>query len=130
MSLVNSLVALGVGAKQITNVGKGKAGQTAKKPPIVDSGTKVAVETTTNNKLPTIHKPNTVIKRVDENGKLISERIFDENGRVIKDIHHTDHGNPKLHPKVPHEHTWDWSDPKKQDHQNNRIGVQHERINN
>ncbi|HHZ8805803.1 T7SS effector LXG polymorphic toxin, partial [Enterococcus faecalis] len=77
------------------------------------SGAKVTVETTTNSKIPTIHKANTVIKRVDENGNLISERIFDDKGRVIKDIHHTDHGNPKMHPKVPHEHIWDWSDPKK-----------------
>lgn len=30
-----------------------------------------------------------------------------------KDIDYTDHGNPKEHPKVPHEHTWDWSDPNK-----------------
>lgn len=21
----------------------------------------------------------------------------------------TDHRNPKTHPEVPHEHTWDWS---------------------
>ena len=27
------------------------------------------------------------------------------------EIDYTDHGNPVLHPKVPHEHTWDWSDP-------------------
>lgn len=30
-----------------------------------------------------------------------------------KDIDYTDHGNPKEHLKVPHEHTWDWSDPNK-----------------
>ena len=30
-----------------------------------------------------------------------------------KDIDYTDHGNPKEHPKVPHEHTWDGSDPNK-----------------
>ncbi|MBO0468639.1 hypothetical protein JZO73_14110 [Enterococcus plantarum] len=54
-----------------------------------------------------------MIKRVDKNGNLISERIFDDKGRVIKDIHHTDHGNSKMHPKVPHEHIWDWSDSKK-----------------
>ena len=32
-------------------------------------------------------------------------------GRAKKDIDYTDHGNPKDHPKVPHEHFWDWSDP-------------------
>lgn len=150
-SLANSLAALGVGAKQIINVGKGKSSQSSTKFPTINrgprvknigksnktitvsskkiqsvkgkpsrvkvpekaSGAKLTVETTTNSKIPTIHKPNTVIKRVDKNGNLISERIFDDKGRVIKDIHHTDHGNPKMHPKVPHEHIWDWSDPKK-----------------
>ncbi|GGC96583.1 hypothetical protein ACWOC6_11075 [Enterococcus wangshanyuanii] len=73
----------------------------------------MTVETTTNNKIPTTYKPNTVIKRVDANGNLISERIFNDKGRVIKDIHHTNHGNPKMHQKVPHEHIWDWSDPKR-----------------
>ncbi|PZL75508.1 hypothetical protein CI088_04950 [Enterococcus plantarum] len=51
---------------------KGKTGY--KKP----SGSKLTVETTTNSKIATIHKPNTVIKRVDKNGNLISERIFDD----------------------------------------------------
>ncbi|MGX7150325.1 hypothetical protein [Enterococcus ureasiticus] len=57
-SLVNSLAALGVGAKQITNVGKGKAGQTPKKPPIVGSGRKV----------PAIGKPK---KTISAPGKKI-----------------------------------------------------------
>nr|MBO0436014.1 hypothetical protein [Enterococcus sp. DIV0849a] len=97
------------GSKDGKNQGKSKGSSGDKKA----SGAKLTVETTTNSKIPTIHKPNTVIKRVDKNGNLISERIFDDKGRVIKDIHHTDHGNPKMHPKVPHEHIWDWSDPKK-----------------
>jgi hypothetical protein len=28
------------------------------------------------------------------------------------DVDHTDHGNPKRHPEVPHEHEWDWSSGK------------------
>ncbi|MBM7541129.1 hypothetical protein JOE23_001374 [Amphibacillus cookii] len=77
------------------------------------SGAKLTVETTTNSKIPTVHKPNSVIRRVNSNGNLISERIFDDVGKVITDIHYTDHGNPKMHPKVPHKHHWDWSDPNK-----------------
>lgn len=38
---------------------------------------------------------------------------YDKNGRAQKDIDYTDHGNPKEHPKVPHEHKWDWSNPNK-----------------
>lgn len=48
--------------------------------------------------------PNTVhiCKR---NGILRNERYFDENGNPYLDIDYTDHGNSKMHPIVPHEHT-------------------------
>lgn len=51
------------------------------------------------------HRPNSVIKRV-ENGYVVSERYYDENGDVYLDIDYTNHGNPKTHPKVPHIHRW------------------------
>jgi hypothetical protein len=54
-------------------------------------------------------KPNSSMDRVDENGNLIQRRYYDENGNAKKDTDFTDHGNPKEHPKVPHEHDWDWS---------------------
>lgn len=73
---------------------------------------KKSVETVKNSKIPTTYTPNSIIRRVDDNGTVISERVFGPDGRAVKDIHYTDHGNPKLHPKVPHEHIWDWSDPK------------------
>lgn len=44
-------------------------------------------------------------------GKKIRDRYYDKKGRAKKDIDYTDHGNPKDHPKVPHEHFCDWSDP-------------------
>jgi len=37
-------------------------------------------------------------------------RFFDNKGNVTKDIDFTNHGNPKNHPDVPHEHFWDWKD--------------------
>lgn len=46
-----------------------------------------------------------------KDGKLIQERIYDENGQAKTDIDYTDHGNPLKHPEVPHKHNWDWSDP-------------------
>ena len=61
-------------------------------------------------RLPTKAKPNSVMT-LYRNGKKIRDRYYDKKGRAKKDIGYTDHGNPKDHPKVPHEHFWDWSDP-------------------
>ncbi|MBZ6527888.1 hypothetical protein HYQ40_08850 [Aerococcaceae bacterium DSM 111021] len=41
------------------------------------------------------------------------ERTFDSEGKALHDKHYSDHGNAKNHPKVPHEHDWDWSNPNK-----------------
>lgn len=30
----------------------------------------------------------------------------DSSGKSYLDIHYTNHGNPKKHPKVPHRHSW------------------------
>lgn len=50
--------------------------------------------------------------------KLVSERYYDKDGKAYLDIHYTDHGNPKKHPNVPHEHSIHyknnkpiWNDP-------------------
>ncbi|GAA0352345.1 RHS repeat-associated core domain-containing protein [Bacillus horti] len=64
------------------------------------------------NKLPMQGKPNSSIDRVDDKGKVIQRRYYDENGRPIRDVDFTDHGHPKHH-NVPHEHIWDLSDPNK-----------------
>ncbi|MDY5820648.1 MAG: hypothetical protein SPJ70_05010 [Candidatus Borkfalkiaceae bacterium] len=48
--------------------------------------------------------PNSVhINKRD--GILSSERYFDEKGKPYLDIDYTDHGNAKIHPIVPHEHS-------------------------
>ncbi len=62
--------------------------------------------------LPIKAEPNSV-RTLYHNGIKIRDRYYDEDGYAKKDIDYTDHGNPKEHPKVPHEHTWDWSDPNK-----------------
>ncbi len=38
------------------------------------------------------------------NGKLDSERYYGKDGKAYLDIDYSDHGNPKTHPIVPHEH--------------------------
>ncbi len=63
-----------------------------------------------NSNLPTKSKPNSK-KTLYKNGKKIRDRYYDEQGYAKKDIDYTDHGNPKEHPKVPHEHKWDWRNP-------------------
>ena len=41
-----------------------------------------------------------------KDGKLFKERWYGPDGLPQKDRHHTDHGNPKHHPNVPHDHDW------------------------
>lgn len=56
-----------------------------------------------NAKVPDKSTPNSVTKKYIDN-KLITERYYDKNGNPYLDIDYTDHGNPKTHPNVPHEH--------------------------
>ena len=44
------------------------------------------------------------------NGNLYQERWYGPDGKPIKDRHHTNHGNAKLHPKVSHDHDWGYND--------------------
>ena len=37
-----------------------------------------------------------------------TRRWFGPDGKASRDVDYTDHGNPKAHPEVPHEHIWDW----------------------
>lgn len=56
-----------------------------------------------NAKVPDRSNPNSVTKKFINN-KLATERYYDEKGNPYLDIDYTDHGNPKTHPHVPHEH--------------------------
>ena len=53
---------------------------------------------------------NSVGKEYDESGNLRKERLYGPDGLAVKDKHYTDHGNPKKHPKVPHEHDWGFNE--------------------
>lgn len=53
-------------------------------------------------------EPNSSADIRDGNGDIVRRRWFDENGDAKRDLDYTDHGNPKKHPEVPHEHYWDW----------------------
>ena len=44
-----------------------------------------------------------------KNGELDSWRWYDADGRATRNRNFNDHGNPKAHPVVPHDHIWDYS---------------------
>lgn len=57
-------------------------------------------------------EPNVVIDHVDENGSVKARGFYDADGVKEKDIHTTNHGNPKRHPygehgEHIHEYMWD-----------------------
>lgn len=56
-----------------------------------------------------IGEPDSSVDILDENGQVKTRRQYDSEGKAYRDVDMTDHGNPKQHPEVPHEHTWDWS---------------------
>ena len=63
----------------------------------------------TPHTLPSIGKPNSIGRQYNEDGDLVTERVYGPDGRAQRDIDYTDHGHPKYHPDIPHQHDWDWS---------------------
>ena len=59
--------------------------------------------------VPVHGEPNSVTQSY-KNGNLVTERYYDNNGNPYLDIDYTDHGNPKMHSVVPHEHSVDVTD--------------------
>ena len=58
--------------------------------------------------MPMTGAPNSVIQNFSGD-VLTTERYFTSDGSPYVDIDYTDHGNPKMHPIVPHEHSIDTS---------------------
>ena len=84
----------GVGSSVTTNTGE-----------VLDT-TPSKTHFTTNKNPGANGTPNSSVDIVDSHGKLKTRRWYNENGQAIRDVDFTNHGNPKLHPVVPHEHTW------------------------
>ena len=57
--------------------------------------------------IPAHGKPNSVTQKKDEDGNVITERYYNGKGEAYLDIDYTNHGNPKNHPVVPHQHNWE-----------------------
>lgn len=53
--------------------------------------------------MPISYYANSVVQNI-MNGKVVTERYYGSDGKPYLDIDYSDHGNPKMHPIVPHEH--------------------------
>ena len=61
--------------------------------------------------MPIEGKEDSVVRNF-RGGKLEQERYFDGSGRPYLDIDYSNHGNPKIHPNVPHEHSINFTNGK------------------
>lgn len=62
--------------------------------------------------LPDTWKPDSIVERVKENGKIIQRRFYGKDGKPVLDIDLTNHGTPQYHPFTHggvHKHTFDYS---------------------
>jgi hypothetical protein len=48
--------------------------------------------------------PNSSVDILDEAGNMETRRWYGPDGTQTRDVDFTNHGNPKTHPEVPHEH--------------------------
>ena len=55
---------------------------------------------------------NTSVDILDAEGNIKTRRWYDSDGKAYRDVDMSDHGNPKEHPEVPHEHTWEYNNGK------------------
>ena len=61
----------------------------------------------TSGSLPLKSKPNSIKDLVSDNGKIKQRRVYDETGKIDKDIDTSDHGKPKYHKTGAHAHDYD-----------------------
>lgn len=55
---------------------------------------------------------NSSVDILDADGNIKTRRWYDSDGNAYRDVDMSDHGNPKEHPEVPHEHTWEYDNGK------------------
>lgn len=65
---------------------------------------------TDEHSLPTMKNPGVpnAVYKYYKDGVHKSSRITNVSGVPTKSIHYTNHGNPKIHPQIPHSHNWGW----------------------
>lgn len=69
-----------------------------------------------NNPGPFGNEPNSSIDILDSDENIKTRRWYDSNKKAYRDVDFSDHGNPKEHPEVPHEHTCEYIDGKAKRH--------------
>lgn len=63
--------------------------------------------------IPSSYKPNAVVDTVSGKNKQRDRTIYDENGKILKQVHGGNHNNPKTHPYGlygEHVHDFTWID--------------------
>ena len=112
--------------KGIDGVSKGAESAAEDAGKIVESGKKTIISTLGNeiditpslkhtsvNKNPGPYgEVNTSVDILDAEGNIKTRRWYDSEGKAYRDVDMRDHGNPKEHPEVPHEHTWEYNNGK------------------
>lgn len=61
------------------------------------------------NGLPLRGIPNSVVDKIDENGKTLQRRVYDDQGMAKIDYDTSDHGLSSEHPTGAHKHIFDYS---------------------
>ena len=112
--------------KGIDGVSKGAESAAEDAGKIVESGKKTIISTLGNeiditpslkhtsvNKNPGPYgEVNTSVDILDAEGNIKTRRWYDSEGKAYRDVDMSDHGNPKEHPEVPHEHMWEYNNGK------------------
>ncbi len=60
------------------------------------------------NGLPLKGIPGLVVDKVDDSGKTLQKRVYDEQGNAKIDFDTSDHGLPSIHPTGEHKHVFDY----------------------
>ena len=70
---------------------------------------------TDHSSIPSTNKPNAIVDYIGKDGKVNARLIYDDAGRMIKQINPNNHGNPKFHPfgsAGEHAHDIIWNNEK------------------
>ena len=117
---------VGKAGKGLEGAAKGAESAAEDAGKVVESGKKTIISTLGNeiditpslkhtsvNKNPGPYgEVNTSVDILDAEGNIKTRRWYDSEGKAYRDVDMSDHGNPKGHPEVPHEHTWEYNNGK------------------
>jgi hypothetical protein len=67
--------------------------------------------TTTSIPHPAKGVPNSTVDILDKKtGEIKTRRFYGPDGKAVRDVDYTNHGNAKEHPEWPHEDFFKWND--------------------